>query len=227
MFETLESRRLMAVTCGISGGVFLNVSSDNAADQIKIDQQGTDLVVWRMCQITPTVSTWKVFFYTPAATISKIYVSGGGGNDSVSIDPSVTLNTVVWGGDGYDSIFGGAGNDYLDGGAGNDVIGGGGANDTLLGGDGDDALYGGNGNDVLFAGAGNDFLEGDAGSDYMDGSDGNDYLYAKDGVFGNDTIYGGAGTDTAVIDRRLVANPFTRVFKWVSDTVSGVETVSI
>ena len=64
--------------------------------------------------------------------------TGGSGNDSLTA-------SNVW-----SLIFGGDGNDTLSGGAGNDTLGGGAGNDTLNGGTGYDILSGGAGNDQIF-----------------------------------------------------------------------------
>ena len=89
----------------------------------------------------------------PAAgtVFTKLYALGGLGNDSIRVDPAVTIAAV------------------LDGGAGNDTLTAGSAPAVLLGGDG---------NDTLTAGAGRDLLIGDAGSDTLLGGAGDDILIA-------------------------------------------------
>ena len=72
--------------------------------------------------------------------------------------------------------------------------------DTLIGGNGDDTLNGGNGNDHLIGNAGNDEISGTSGDDLMEGGDGDDmFRVLVDGTLlnpDNDTMDGGAGTDT-------------------------------
>jgi Ca2+-binding RTX toxin-like protein len=142
-------------------------------------------------------------------------LNGGAGNDQIYGSAG---NDYIQGSDGNDFLCGGAGNDTLDGWYGNDyVLGEAGDDvlmgyygcDTLCGGDGNDriygeadndALFGGYGNDSLYGASGDDFLVGEAGYDYMSGGDGNDYFCAQDGQ--TDTLDGGAGYDTAEVDKK-------------------------
>ncbi|MFK4535099.1 Ca2+-binding RTX toxin-like protein [Bradyrhizobium ottawaense] len=140
-------------------------------------------------------------------------VYGGSGNDAIR------------GGHGNSSLFGGAGNDSIYGGSGNDTLDGGSGNDYLEAGTGAQVLEGGSGNDILrdlssghstlIGGVGNDTLIGVQG-DVFAGGDGNDvfWVYGESGAnstlqggngndtfhlqthTGNDTIIGGAGSDT-------------------------------
>jgi hypothetical protein len=118
------------------------------------------------------------------ANTSKILLTGGAGNDVLTLDETN-------GGLPQASLDGGAGNDILTGGTvgaapgvigGGDTLFGGAGNDTLFGGAGDDFINGGTGDDLLFGGAGDDRISwnpGD-GNDAVDGQDGNDLL----GFFG-------------------------------------------
>ncbi|MBU3694941.1 MAG: calcium-binding protein, partial [Rhodocyclaceae bacterium] len=127
-------------------------------------------------------------------------LGGYGGNDSINA------------GSGRDVVGGGVGNDTLLGVAGADTLSGDDGNDSLLGGTEGDCLYGGNGNDVLSGDAGNDFLAGGAGRDMLLGGVGSDTLAGGEAFadrFGLyivtpsdsiDTLNGGAGDDTYVID---------------------------
>ncbi|WP_349627988.1 calcium-binding protein [Bradyrhizobium sp. AC87j1] len=140
-------------------------------------------------------------------------VYGGSGNDAIR------------GGHGNSSLFGGAGNDSIYGGSGNDTLSGGTGNDRLEAGTGAQVLEGGSGHDILqdlasghstlIGGDGNDTLIGTQG-DVFEGGDGNDvfWVYGESGAnstlqggngndtfhlqthTGNDTIIGGAGSDT-------------------------------
>jgi Ca2+-binding RTX toxin-like protein len=103
--------------------------------------------------------------------------SGSGSSNKGSSEKgnSVSNWTVVFGGDGNDTLVasssnwmlmsGGIGNDTLTGGVGNDTLAGGVGNDTLNGGQGDDGLLGGDGNDMLVGGVGKDTLTGGVGVD--------------------------------------------------------------
>lgn len=135
------------------------------------------------------------------STIAGIYGSLLGGNDSVTISPSLATPTYFSLGDGNDIFFGGAGNDMVIAGAGNDVLYGNNGNDVFSGGAGNDLLYGGAGNDLIEAGAGVDLVFGGSGNDDLFGGDGNDVLYGEsgndllEGDEGDDVLAGGAGQD--------------------------------
>lgn len=98
--------------------------------------------------------------------------------------------------EGRVSPEGTAGSDYLTGTANNDLIHGGAGMDYLYGLAGDDQLYGDADSDSLYGGLGNDWLDGGAGTDNLDGDVGNDTLV------GGETMYGGSGNDTYIIDTR-------------------------
>jgi Ca2+-binding RTX toxin-like protein len=85
---------------------------------------------------------------------SSIFIAGAAGNDSISLDSTVTLPSVLSGGNGDDTVVGGAGSDYLMGGALNDTLAGSTGADFLVGGGGSDTLSGGQGNDTVVAGLG-------------------------------------------------------------------------
>lgn len=100
-------------------------------------------------------------FSGAAASVSKICVDAGAGNDSVTIAADLAITA---------ELNGGAGNDRLTGGAGND---------RLLGGPGNDTLLGGAGDDYLDGGIGNDTLNGQTGSNQLFGGLGNNVLYVS------------------------------------------------
>jgi uncharacterized delta-60 repeat protein len=130
--------------------------------------------------------------------VTSIFVEGGLGNDTITIDLSLTIGASVLGGAGADSIVGGGGDDTLLGGTGPDTLIGAGGADDIRGGKGLDSLAGGVGNDTLIGGLGKDTLNGGGGNDSMAGGAGNDSLIANDGVI--DTLNGGIGQDTAHAD---------------------------
>jgi hypothetical protein len=116
-------------------------------------------------------------------------IRGGRGRDVIC---GLGGNDRILGGGGGDVVYGGPGNDFIDGGMGNDV---------LRGGPGDDDLVGRSGNDLLEGGAGRDHLVGGTGIDRLRGGAGVDAIAALDGRA--DVVNGGAGADTATLDRRL------------------------
>lgn len=158
---------------------------------------------------TLTVS-WMNFSHDYTG-VTSIVADGGGGNDSIIIDPDVNAPATLYGGVGDDTLqagqvasflHGGDGDDTLIGGDGNDQLFGEGNNDTLFGGGGDDALSGGVGNDTLQGQAGIDTLHGDDGNDSLIGGDGVDHLFGDnnddslEGDAGGDDLHGGSGNDT-------------------------------
>ena len=141
----------------------------------------------------------------------ELTLRAGAGDDVIEVAPNVTVNIVVEGGDGNDTITTGAGDDRIDGGAGDDVIFSGAGRDDIYGNSGDDVItggagvniiHGGDGNDDITAGPDTNFIEAGAGDDVIHGGGRNDML---SGGIGNDRIavgdgatrvYTGAGKDT-------------------------------
>ena len=113
---------------------------------------------------------------------------------------------VANGNEGNDTIKGGQGDDYNDGNP-NPNVPPVGTFDGLRGGDGsdvvkgqadDDDVQGNDQNDKLYGGQGGDFLG--ASLNNGDPENGNDFVKSKDNVSGNDTLDGGANTDTCEVD---------------------------
>jgi Ca2+-binding RTX toxin-like protein len=98
-----------------------------------------------------------------APVIAGFEINGNGGDDEISLSPTVSLPATLRGGPGDDRLTGGSGNDKLVGGPGNDTLGGRGGSDSLFGGSGDDKLLGGSGDDKLLGGSGADLLLGGSG----------------------------------------------------------------
>ena len=95
------------------------------------------------------------------------------------------------GGSSICTIEGTASGDRLNGTRGNDVI---------CGFGGGDRINGRGGHDLVYAGPGNDRATGSRGRDTLYGNDGADMLDVRDGK--PDKAHGGAGTDSARVDRR-------------------------
>src|SRR5262249_10522741 len=91
-----------------------------------------------------------------ANTTNTIVVSGGNGDDTISLGNAALPPAQLFGGNGNDVLIGGSGADQLFGGNGNDTLNGGDGDDILFGGNGDDMVIGGKGSDTAFLGAGND-----------------------------------------------------------------------
>src|SRR3954469_16486664 len=101
----------------------------------------------------------------PAAKINGFIVKGRGGNDTLTLGPTVSVSSILDGGDGFDDLSGGAITDKLVGGEGAD---------KLAGRRGADVLFGGAGGDDLFGGCGTDVLRGGPGLDHPFGGPGRD-----------------------------------------------------
>jgi Ca2+-binding RTX toxin-like protein len=117
----------------------------------------------------------------PFASVKKIQVNGGAGNDLIYLT-DLNVPSVLVGGDGDDTLRAGTKNDNVSGDDGGDVLEGFIGNDTLRGGSGDDLIIGGPGIDHLF------------------GDGGDDTLQANDGL-GDAKVDGGTGSDTIMKDR--------------------------
>jgi Ca2+-binding RTX toxin-like protein len=116
-------------------------------------------------------------------------VFGQAGDDTITVGEA----SMVFAGDGNDTIYAGGNYTRVEGGKGNDKIRGAKGNQILYGMDGNDAIYGGVGNDLLYGGKGNDVVYGNSGNDTLYGNSGNDKLY---GGPGKDKLSGGPGRNT-------------------------------
>ena len=122
-----------------------------------------------------------------------------------------SLDDLIRGFAGSDTLNSGAGADFADGGDGDDQVFAGAGNDTIVdpgganylrGDEGDDFIAGGAnfddingnmGNDTASGGPGDDWVVGGKDDDLIFGDDGGDLVY---GNLGNDTCDGGNGADT-------------------------------
>jgi len=160
----------------------LNITALSAPSTIGVSLSGTTYIVTEN-GLTPEPFT--------ASQVTQINIQGSSGNDSITVDSSVTLGVSVQGGPGDDTVTGGSGDDGLCGGQGNDVIYGDAGDDSIKGGQGDDLLCGGKGDDTIFGSLGNDTLRGGLGDDSLNGGAGTNQLY---GGQGNNTFYAVNGT---------------------------------
>lgn len=178
------------------GTVVVNTGTGDERTEVKTDHDGNIIV---------TVDG-KEYKYPPGTPIT---VRGGDGDDDVLIDPSVTSNVTVLGGEGKDSVAdnGGPGTEPSTGGR------------TLIGGDGDDRLVvngegrnvsGGSGDDEVVAlGDNNNVSTGDGkddvrttggytttgrGDDFVRAGNHDDPLYGDEPVH-DSTIFGGEGNE--------------------------------
>src|SRR5262245_44754479 len=91
VLEALETRRLLAAT--VSGGT-LAVTGTSAADDIFIRRDSSGRYV---VELNNSVSRFS------AASVARISVSGGAGDDLIDVSTSITLPATVNGGDGWDT----------------------------------------------------------------------------------------------------------------------------
>ncbi len=87
-----------------------------------------------------------------SADVDRILVFGLRGADDITIDKDITVQTMLWGGEGDDRIKGGGGNDVILGEKGDDKIDGGDGRDILIGGTGSDKIHGDDGDDIFVSG---------------------------------------------------------------------------
>src|SRR5262245_17129778 len=161
----------------------LNVAGDGANDVIRLRLAAGNTTQVEVLDNGVVTGTFD------RATFATISVTGGAGDDTITIDDvngvfTDTEITTLDGGDNNDTLTGGAGGETLLGGVGNDI---------LLGGAGFDSLQGGDGNDTLTGGPGGPGFEphiGGLGDDTMVWNPGD----------GNDLDEGGDGVDTLVFN---------------------------
>ena len=103
------------------GGVELLISGTSGNDQITVAQNGTTFTIKN--------GTWST---TVTGTFKELSIFGNGGNDSIVLAPSVTINADLHGGAGNDTLTGAAGIDQLFAGGGNNVVTAGNGNDTIV-----------------------------------------------------------------------------------------------
>ena len=146
---------------------------------------------------------------------------GGGGETPPSVGDN-TLTSIIFGGNGNDTLDGGAGDDTIFGRDGDDLIIGGrdslasrDINNTIDVADLDDQTESDDGNDTLYGGAGDDTILGGQGNDILDGGGGDDTLSGQDGV---DVFRGGAGVDTVDYSKE---SPFQLLVNLATNVASG------
>lgn len=177
-------------------------------------------------------------------------IFGGAGNDLLIDDYGDDLVFAGTGDDkvfnlsGSDTIFGGSGNDTILAGInsfGNVIL----DEDQVFGNQGDDLIYGGGGSDTLYGGDGNDTIDGQSDVDWdlqagvrlcgdkLYGGNGDDELRMalfeqpqdtrEEGwnYAGNDTLTGGAGSDSFLISTPFLLSSNTYPVGVITDFVSG------
>src|SRR5204863_6147090 len=92
----------------------LGDDGDDNGDDNEVDFTGTDAVDTVFITVDASDATLLditingVLTTRPIAGITKIELNGAGGDDILTIDPSVTIPATLEGGDGNDSLTGGS-----------------------------------------------------------------------------------------------------------------------
>jgi Ca2+-binding RTX toxin-like protein len=206
-FESLEGRQLFSASL-FAGTLTVNGSAGN--DVIQVSRS-----VGPLFDRLDVIENGFVTGSFATGSVSSIQMYGNAGNDVMAVGGGVGA-VYMNGGDGNDYLYGGDGSDTLDGWNGDDYISGGNGNDSLWGYAGNDQITGGAGNDSCMGENGSDTITGGAGNDNLYGGNDNDYFFACDGT--GDYIDGGAGWDTAQVDKREWWEPWA-----ANDSVSNVE----
>ncbi len=180
-YGSLEPRNLLAGIFFDAPTGFVTVSGDNSANVGQFAEVGDST-------LRATLDSNTMDF--DAADVTKIIFIGFGGDDQFTNFTSV--EGLLLGNDGNDTLAGGSGVDRINGGAGDDQIDGGAGMDRLIAGIGNDDLSGSEGNDTMFGTAGTNTIRGEAGDDIVFGGPGVDTI---DGGEGIDQIFAGSGND--------------------------------
>ena len=151
---------------------------------------------------------------------------------------AASLDTILDGGDGNDTLYGGAGNDTIETGAGNDLVFAGEGNNTInVNGGGNDTINAGSGNDTINvrgagnytinAGGGNNIVNinfaGNVGTSVVNTGTGDDAIAITGGA--NNTIVDAGGDNTITIDSAAANNNVTTGAGADIVTVNGVDNV--
>jgi Ca2+-binding RTX toxin-like protein len=200
--EPLEPRRLLSV--GVSRGGTLYATGTSGNDSIAIVRDSRHSKRWYVIEngVASVAST---------RGIRRVALSGGGGNDTITVDDAAGLvvasSITLDGGTGADRLSCGATGATLMGGAGNDTIVGGGGADYAQAGDGNDAVWGGSGGDQLYGDGSDDLVYGQKGNDTLGGNGEDRLLFMGDNgdpdhlanypaaSLGRDLLDGGKGND--------------------------------
>ena len=135
----LEDRTVPSATATLVNGQ-LNIYADGAGDQITV----------HLVSGQYTISGIGQTFASSA--VSAITISGGDGNDTIAVGSEVTARTLIFGGEGVNTITAGGGPTEIDAGMGNDTIVAGSGPDTIYTGFNRSKVLGATSNDTIIQG---------------------------------------------------------------------------
>lgn len=197
-----------------ANGVTANFGSDpNDKLQVRMPNQNSNATLG-VSALNVNGDAYKDVIFSSIP--GKVYVSFGRGNDNFSalgdsvVGASFTGMSIVFGGDGNDTLRGGNGNDYLYGEDGDDFL-----NGEASAAGGADVFDGGNGNDTLsYALRANDLVVSIGDPNTPAGETGendqvNDTIENVYGGNGNDTL---SGSPNATLSKRLFGGPGNDTF---------------
>ena len=148
--EKLEGRRLLSASplnvsdVAYEGGEELQVAGTASSNQILISENASGLLV-------SNGAGWSQTYSPMTGEFTQIVARAGAGNYAIILDPSVTVNSIIYGGAGNDTLQGGSGNDELYDGSGSNVLRAGSGRDTLVAiGGNHDSIVGGSGPDSFW-----------------------------------------------------------------------------
>jgi Ca2+-binding RTX toxin-like protein len=199
-FETLEDRRLLAVTATFSAASgALNVYGDSGDNVVEVSRNAAGAILVNGGAVAVVGGTPTV------ANTSLMNLFGLSGNDTLSLNESNGALPQA-------KLYGGGGNDVMTGGSGADLVFGQSGNDTLLGRGGADLLFGGSNNDAMTGGDADDQAFGQSDNDRMIWNPGDD-TDLNEGGLGVDTIEvnGGGGAEVFATTANGVRVRFDRV----------------
>jgi len=137
--STGTSLNLSTLSATLNGGDLVVTDVVGNVNNLTVGVQGANLVITDASEqfgsipLAGTLSNGDKTLTIPLASLTgTITFNLAGGDDTLTIAPSVTLPATLNGGIGNDSLTGGSGNDMLDGGPGNDILIGGLGNDAYV-----------------------------------------------------------------------------------------------
>src|ERR1700743_1890473 len=110
IIENLEKRAYLSASLGNNGQLLIT------------DTTGNDTIVVKKISTQIQVAINSVITNVVASKIKYIKATSSKGNDSITIDKSISLPATLVGGAGNDSLYGGAGNNNITGGSANNLL---------------------------------------------------------------------------------------------------------